>query len=199
MKISALCVSAVTFGLLANNVAQAIEKTAINYDSAINWSSPIYNKFDGSVVHDRHSADGYEIVSSWSRKGIKLNVTKKITQQSVSQSFTPVTSAPLCLDNNPDPKKNICTSSQSNAGISRNYQVSDTSYSKNYPISHFIVFINNRSYRYDQGSVSPQLAQALASAPTNKNIRIKLFVSGQSTVDSEIGANTVKSWRQVFR
>jgi hypothetical protein len=199
MKITTLCISALTFGLLISNTAQAIEKATINYDSAINWSSPIYNKFDGPIVHDRHSADGYEIVSSWSKKGIKLNVTKKITRQSVSQSITLATSPPLCVDNNPDPKKNSCPGFQQSPGIVRSYGVSDTSYLKSYPISHFIVFINNRPYRYDQGSVSPQLAQALANAPTKGSVRIKLFVSGESTVDSEVGVNTVKSWRQVFR
>jgi hypothetical protein len=201
MKIIDLLVSAITFGLLANNAAQAIEKATVEYDSKINWSSPIYDKSDGSIVHDRHSVNGYDIVSSWSKKGIRLNVTKKITELSQSQ---PVTQVPLCIDHNSDPKKNTCpgfpfTNGSNAYTYSRNYQISENTYSKNYPISHFIISINNRSYRYDQGSVSPQLAQALATAATNKNVQIKLFIVGEPEINSEIGTSTVKSWQQIFR
>jgi hypothetical protein len=197
MKINILLITVATFGLLASNAAQVIEKTAIEYNSRINWSSPLYNKSDGFVVYDRHSVNGFDIVSRWSKKGIKLNVTKKIIQQS---SYPPETREPLCVDRNPDRSKNTCPDfSFLHPSNDSSNVITDTSYFKNYPVSYLIISINNRSYRYEKGSVSPQLAQALANTPTDKNVRIKLFVAGEPALDSEVGTSTVKTWRQIFR
>jgi hypothetical protein len=58
--------------------------------------------------------------------------------------------------------------------------------------------INRQRYTYERGAVSPELAAALSQAPDG-NVRIRLEWDNGDTTDMEIGRETVKAWKTVFK
>jgi hypothetical protein len=58
--------------------------------------------------------------------------------------------------------------------------------------------IAGKIYTYTDGPVSPELATALANAPSG-NIAIRLIWDDGKTKDTEIGKETVKAWKTVFQ
>jgi hypothetical protein len=183
MSINIRLLFSIAFGFLLSNThtAQAVEPTIINHNSGVQWSSPIKDDFDGLIVHDKHSFDDNIIVSSWSKQAIRLTFSKEFSERTGSHQVR------SCKKNK---DKQDCTWKE---------EPTYSKYTKNYKVSSFIVSVNNRLHKYEQGEVSPQLAQTLATAPIDKNVRIRIVTTDGFTVDSEIGTGTVKAWQQIFR
>jgi hypothetical protein len=183
MKSNTLFLFPVVFGILLSSacIARAVEPVAINEGSGVNWSSPINDEFDGFVVYDKHSLGDNTIVSSWSKKAIKLTVSREFSKVTGSR------------------QERSCKTSKDTNNCRVEEVPTYTKYTKSYQVSNFTISINSRLYRYDQGAVSRPLAQALANAPTSKNARIRILTTNGFTVDSEIGVGTVKAWQQIFR
>jgi hypothetical protein len=189
MKINTLFLWPVAFGILLSStcVTRAVEPVTIDEKSRVNWSSPINDEFDGLIVYDKHSVDDQTIVSSWSKQAIQLTVSKEFSQLTGYRRVRPSkTSKDTKISKDPD----NCTYEE---------EPIYTKYTQNYRISNITISINGQLYKYYQGAVSRQLAQALANAPTSKNVRIRILTDNGFTVDSEIGVGTVKAWRQIFR
>jgi hypothetical protein len=185
---------AVALSVLAGGTAMAIEPAIVNYNSDTSWSKAVYNKFDGYTVYDRHKISGYDIASSWSKKGIKFTVTKTIGIQRAAQSLPLPTLSHTenCYKDNKGEKQ--CFPAPPPLPPPPQYDY----YEEKYRASDIMISINNRTYRYFNGSVSPELSKALASAPLNKNVAIRLSLP-ESPIESEIGAGTVQAWRQIFK
>ena len=195
MKINTPFLFAVVFGMLLSSmhITQAVEPATINEKSSVNWSSLINDEFDGLIVYDKHFVDDYSIVSSWSKQAIQITVSKelsKLTGYRRVRSSKTSKDTKISRDRDRDRDNDRCTCEE---------EPIYTQYTQNYQVSSFMISINSRSYKYDQGSVPLQLAQALANAPINKNVRIRILTDDGFTVNSEIGAGTVKAWRQIFR
>ncbi len=189
MKINTLFLFPVAFGILLSSTYStwAVEPATIDEKSRVNWSSPINDEFDGLVVYDKHSVDGNTIVSSWSKQAIQLTVSEELSEVT---GYRRVPSSKISKDTKTSKDTDNCTWDE---------EPIYTKYTQNYRVSNFIISLNNRLYKYDQGSVPLQLAQALANAPIDKNVRIRILTDNGFTVDYEIGAGTVKAWRQIFR
>jgi hypothetical protein len=185
---------AAVFILLAGGKAMAVEPAIVNYNSDASWSKAVYNKFDGYTVYDRHKTSGYDIASSWSKKGIKFTVTKTIgIQRAVQDPPLPTFShTENCYKDSKGERQ--CVPAPPSLPPIPQYDYYETKYRA----SDIMISINNRTYRYFNGSVSPELSKALASAPLNKNVAIKLSLP-ESPIESEIGAGTVQAWRQIFK
>ncbi len=172
---------AVAFSLFYGGMAMAVEPTTIDYNSSVSWSKPVSNEFDGSVVHDRHTVDDYKIVSSWSKKSIRFTLSKTFSK---IEGYKAVETCKG--DENGERRCEF-----KNEPIQK-------SYTQKYRASYFLVSINNKLYKYAQGSVSPRLARALATAPANKNVKVRILIA-DSIVESEVGTGTVQAWRKVFK
>jgi hypothetical protein len=180
MKIG-LLLSTVAFSLLYGVRAVAVEPTAIDYNSNVSWSNPVANEFDGAVVHDRHTVDDYRIVSSWSKRSIRFTLSKTFSK---IEGYKAV---------------ETCKNGENNERRCefKNEPV-QKSYIQKYRVSYFLISINNKIYKYAQGAVSPRLAKALANAPKDKNVKIRIAII-DSEIESEIGSGTVQSWRKIFK
>jgi hypothetical protein len=183
MKINTLFLLPIAFGILLSNtyITQAVEPVTIDMSSGVKWSSPVNDEFDGYIVYDNHRVGKDTIVSSWSKKAIKLTVSKEFSKVTGSR------------------QERSCKKGKDTSDCTWQEVPTYTEYTKNYQVSSFTISINNRLYKYDRGAVPLQLAQALANAPIDKNVRIRILTADGFTVNSEIGAGTVKAWRQIFR
>lgn len=150
MKINTPFLFAVVCGMLLSSmhVTQAVEPARINEKSKVNWSSPINDEFDGLIVYDKHFVDDYAIVSSWSKQAIQLTVSKELSKLT---GYRRVRSSSTSKDTkiSKDRDNDRCTCEE---------EPIYTQYTQNYQVSSFMISINSRSYRYDQGSVPRQLA-----------------------------------------
>jgi hypothetical protein len=187
MKILFLLPVAFVILLSSTNIIRAVEPATIDEKSRVNWSSPINDEFDGLIVYDKHSVDDNIIVSSWSKQAIQLTVSKELSKIT---GYRRVRSPKTNKDTKTSRDTDHCTCEE---------EPIYTKYNQNYWVSNFTVSINNQLYKYYQGAVSPELAQALANAPIDKNVRIRILTADGFTVNSEIGAGTVRAWRQIFR
>ena len=176
-----LLLSTVAFSLLPGGIAVAVEPTTIDYNSNVSWSNPVSNEFDGAVVHDRHTIDDYKIVSSWSKKSIRFTLSKNFSK---IEGYKAV---------------ETCKNGENNERRCefKNEPV-QKSYIQRYRVSYFLISINNKIYKYAQGSVPPRLAKALANAPKDKNAKIRIALA-DAEIESEIGAGTVQAWRKIFK
>jgi hypothetical protein len=180
MKIGSLLLAGVV-SLCYGSTAIALEPTTIDYNSRTDWSNPTSNEFDGSVVHDRHEVDGYQIVSSWSKRGIRLTLARTFSK---IEGYKAVET---CKDTEKGEKR--CEFK--NEPIQKQF-------TQKYRAAEMVISINNKLYRYSQGPVSWGLAKALAKAPLDKNAKIRISLA-DSSVESEIGTGTVRAWRKIFK
>ncbi len=183
MKIGSLLFAGVAgaVSLCAGSPAIALEPTTIDYSSRTDWSNPTSNEFDGSVVHDRHEADGYKIVSSWSKRGIRLTLTKTFSR---IEGYKAVES---CKEAEKGERRCEFKNEPVQKQVTEKYRAAEV-----------VISINNKLYKYSQGAVSRGLAKALVKAPPDKNAKIRISLS-DSIVESEIGTGTVKAWRKIFK
>lgn len=156
--------------------ALAVQPAPISANANVNWSKVVNNPFDGKVVYDRNYNSDYIFVSSWSKDGIRATYTQQDTEL-VGYDY--------------------------HYGFGRRFwalpyaePVYQAFYTNSVPDSISLA-INGKVYTYQNGPVSPELAQALASAPL-ENIKVRLSWKDGTTKDTEIGKDTVQAWKTIF-
>lgn len=181
---SLLLTAGLTFGMgtTAQAVAPVVELT-----NDVEWSKVMIDPFDGAVVYDKNFDPGgrFEFISRWSPQSIQATYRNYFTKIVGYQSFW---GAPLLRTRRgfyrtlayPDHEP-----------VYRRFSVEKT------PVA--IKFaINGQVYTYEKGTVSPDLAAALASAP-DQNMTIRLMWEDGGATDVVIGRNTVAAWKTIFR
>ncbi len=181
-----ICLSA---GLVMSltTTAMAVQPAPIEGDADVQWSKVINDPFDGTVVYDKNfspSDHGFVFVTSWSKGAIRATYT--------------------WYDSDIVGYKTVWRS----RWIKKHGKQVEERYAEQEPIYHYTRFddtpkaimfaVNGQIYTYSEGSVPPELATALASAPPG-NMRIRLVWDSGKTQDIEIGKGTVNAWKTVFR
>ncbi|MCW6036650.1 hypothetical protein K4A83_10295 [Spirulina subsalsa FACHB-351] len=188
----------VVMSAIAISPAWAVDPAPITYNTRTDWSTPLYNEFDGFHVNDRHDRIGGlngHFVSQWSRSGIRLTVRNFWV---TGESLVPRTRY----------RRRYFYNRRTGHRYSRYIPYTDYQRVQHWShrdispdVIHFR--INGEAYEYSGGEVPPDLAAALANAPRgNMTIRLEFQDpdSGRrrASYDVEIGAGTVAAWRQVF-
>lgn len=169
--------------------ALAVAPAAVEANDNVAWSKVVENPFDGRIVYDRNYHSGFVFVSSWSRSGIGV-------------TYNRIGSRLIGYD---------AGFGYSGFGFGRHRRglgfgfglFSDADPVYRYYLTESVpdsisLAIAGKVYTYTSGPVSPELANALASAPPG-NIAIRLVWDDGKTKDTEIGKDTVKAWRTVFQ
>ncbi|MBP0020246.1 MAG: hypothetical protein J7647_22160 [Cyanobacteria bacterium SBLK] len=178
--------------------AIAVEPALVNYSDRVSWSEVEYSNFDGLYVNDRHTGIGGDrdyFVSQWSKSGIRLTFRDSFIA-SISTVRRVRYRSRRRYNHRRDKWERI------SFPVVVNERVANWSYYEYSPSAiHFR--INGEGYTYTEGEVSPELANALASAPIeNMVIRLEFAESNQRDLkpmmEVEIGKRTVLAWRQVF-
>jgi hypothetical protein len=172
-------------------------------ESKPQWSKVVEHPTDGPIVYDRNfrksnrldfcmrnCKDEMEVLSSWSKSGIR---------------FTYIYSKP------------VITGYQTNQytrevfdytdGYGNNYYRTEVYYQDDPIYSRdgvtgspkaLLFSINGQTFSYTSGPVPQVLADALAKLPENK-FRLQLVWEDGSTTDADIGKGTVRAWKQIFQ
>ncbi|MDZ8186737.1 MAG: hypothetical protein RMX96_18040 [Nostoc sp. ChiSLP02] len=173
------------------NLAQAssnlpvVKSTGLSPNMNVPWSKPvkIVDPFEGELfgVFDRNYLGGYlytnaskQVISLWTPSSIRLLVIVNSAQE----SYSFYTAGDLYL--RPDYHLRFVTTQK---------------------VDKLFLKIGEQVFQLDGSTgtfaVSPELATALKNAP-DKNLDIRLVLSGGQTVDSKIGKGTVKAWRSIY-
>ncbi|MGV0027747.1 hypothetical protein [Phormidesmis priestleyi] len=170
-----------------------MESAPITEDFKVAWSQVIQDPFDGTVVYDKHFTSELAFVSSWSKQGIRATYTQK---RSILTGYRTTWVTEWVSDYYDCKHKSSCKHRQRLESYPTQVPVYETFYTDLIP--HRILFaIAGKIYTYESGSVSPELALALSTAP-NENMRIRLAWEDGKTTDVEIGKGTVEAWRTIF-
>lgn len=171
------------FILSATSTAFAVQPAPINDNDKVQWSRVVESPFDGQIVYDKNFNDDLVFVSSWAKNGIRATYTRI---ESRLIGYRPVW--------------RTRTVHRKHRKYEERYQEQEPIYQK-YRTDRFIqslqFAINGQVYTYEEGPVPPELAAALASAPS-KNMIIRLVWRDGSTKEMEIGKGTVESWKTIF-
>lgn len=196
MKLHPLTIGLGISVVMASSPVWAIDPAPIDQHAKVAWSQVVDNPFDGKIVYDKHFKNDFALVTSWAPSSIRATYTRYYTEvvgyRTVWRSRRPSE----C--NKRDfykAHRSYCNSSRwdypTEEPIYRQYQTNRT------PDS--IVFaINGQRYTYESGSVAPDLAAALASAPAGA-MTIRLAWQDGTTLDTPIGEGTVAAWKTVFQ
>lgn len=157
--------------------ALAVQPASISANTNVAWSKVVENPFDGKIVYDRNYKDDYVFVSSWSKSGIRVTYTQA---SSVLIGY----------------EYHYEFGRRRYWGVPYTTPIYQESYTDSIPDSISLA-INGKVYTYENGPVSPELAQALTSAPL-ENIKIRLIWKDGRIKDTEIGKGTVQAWKQIF-
>lgn len=168
------------------SASEAVPPLALTPGNRVSWSTVINDPFDGKVVYDRHFDPGgsFTFISRWTPQGIQATYTQYFSEV---VGYRTVWNSRWVRDRN-NKKRRI--SYPENEPVYRRYGRDRSPQSIKFAI-------NNQIYTYESGSVTPELAAALANAPAG-NIRIRLVWEDGSSTDMEIGKGTVEAWRSVF-
>lgn len=169
--------------------ALAVQPATVDAGDNVAWSKVVENPFDGKVVYDRNYKAGFVFVSSWSKSGIGVTYNRlgsRLIGYDAGFGYSGFglghhrrgLGFGLGLFSGADP-------------IYRYYMTESV------PDSISLA-IKSKIYTYTGGTVSPELATALANAPPGK-IMIRLVWNDGKTKDTEIGKDTVKAWKTVFQ
>lgn len=179
-------------GFFVSTVSPGLAMSPAPIDASDNvaWSKVVENPFDGRIVYDRNYKAGFVFVSSWSKNGIGITYNQIGSRlvgyeagfghyrRGFGFGFGHHRSFDLGLFSDADPV----------------YQ----SYITESVPDSISLAIAGKIYTYTGGSVSSELATALANAPLGK-IMIRLVWNDGKTKDTEIGKDTVKAWKTVFQ
>ncbi|XHX76930.1 MAG: hypothetical protein RBJ76_21190 [Stenomitos frigidus ULC029] len=169
--------------------ALAVAPAAVDAGDNVAWSKVVENPFDGKIVYDRNYKSGFVFVSSWSKNGIGVTYNRigsRLIGYSTGVGYSGFgfghyrrgLGLGLGLFSGADPVYNYYLTESVPDSIS--------------------LAIGGKIYNYTDGPVSPELAAALANAPSG-NIAIRLLWNDGRTKDTEIGKDTVKAWKTVFQ
>lgn len=188
-------------GLLAGSTAPAwaVPPVTVSPNSSTEWSRVMQDPFDGPIVYDRNydTRGSFAFVSSWSRQGIRATYTDCRTDIiGYSSPWRRPWGVGLGFGR----------------GFGRGYgrhwggwggslfPDSEPVYRRlcDQQSPRTIRFaINGQQYTYENGVVSPELAAALKSAPS-QNLTVRLVWGNGATTDVAIGKNTVEAWKTIF-
>lgn len=180
------------------STAFAVESAPITENSKVAWSQVVQDPFDGIVVYDKHFTYELSFVSSWSKQGIRTTYTQK---RSILTGYRTTWVTEWVSDyydckHKKEREKDDCKHKQRLEHYPTQVPVYETFYTDLIP-RRILFAIAGKIYTYESGSVSPELALALSTAPT-ENMRIRLEWQDGKTTDAEIGKGTVKAWRTIF-
>ena len=187
------------FGLVLSlsvtSTASAVQSAPITENFKIAWSQVVEDPFDGTVVYDKHSANEFTFVSSWSKQGIRATYTQKRSILTGYRTTWATRWAPdyACKHEG----NNDCKHKQKLESYSTQEPVYKAIYSDRIP-RKILFAIAGKIHTYESGLVSPELASALSTAP-DQNMRVRLEWQDDGTTDMEIGKGTVKAWKTVFK
>lgn len=175
-------------GCLASSVspALAVPPASVSANDNVAWSKVVENPFDGKIIYDRNYKADFVLVSSWSKKGIGVTYTQ-VRAAIVGGGYSPRYHRRGF---------GLFGGFRGFGAFFHDEPVYQRFLSENVPDS-VSLSINGKVYTYQQGTVSPELAAALASAPPEK-VKIRLVWQDGRTKDTEIGKDTVRAWKTVF-
>lgn len=164
----------------------AVAPVTISQSTKVEWSRVIDDPFDGKVVYDKNFDPGgtFEFISRWSSQGI---------QATYKEYFSEIAGYRTMWRNDwvGTGKKRRQVRYADQEPIYRRYNTNRTPKAIKFAI-------NGQVLTYEQGTVSPELAAALASAPPG-NMTIRLMWDDGGSTDMAIGRGTVEAWKTVFR
>ena len=171
--------------LSLETTAAAVTPLDLSRLSNIEWSTVMTDPFDGRVVYDRNFDPGgdFEFVSRWSPQGIQATYR---TVQSELVGYRTFWSARSIWQQG----RRRYLSFPEQEPIYRRYAEERTPAAIKFAV-------NGTVLTYEQGSVSPELAIALATAPPG-NMTIRLVWTDGSFTDMAIGRGTVAAWKTIF-
>jgi hypothetical protein len=182
------CSLGFVFGLALTSIPQAwaVQPASIDQHADVPWSKLIDNPFDGKLVHDKNYTDDFALVTTWTRQGIRATYTRYWKELEGYRSVW---------------KTRKVYSETAKKYIDREYREQEPVYrqlSEDLAPRELMFAIGGQVYRYEDGPVPPELAKALATAPSG-NMTIRVVFSNGRTMETEIGGDTVESWKTLFR
>lgn len=166
------------------NNGLAVAPAPITPDADVQWSQIVRDRFDGAVVYDKNFDGGsFTFISSWAPQGIRATYTQY--HADVVGYRTVWKSKWVKHRGN---RQEVRYPEQE--PIYRRYSTTKTPRAIKFAI-------NDQTFTYTDGPVSPELAAALRSAP-NENMIIRLIWTDESTTDMPIGRGTVATWKTLF-
>ena len=168
----------------ASSDLPVVKSAGLSPDMDVPWSKPvrIIDPFEGELVgvFDRNSLGGYlyredskQVISLWTPSSIRVLVTVNL-DQARSSFYTAGRVYPR-----PDYRRFVTTNK----------------------VDKLLLKVREKVFQLDGSTgtfaVSQELATALKNAP-DENLDIRLVLEGGQTVDSEIGKETVKAWRNIY-
>ncbi|MEH2248521.1 hypothetical protein [Nostoc sp.] len=168
----------------ASSDLPVVKSAGLSPDMDVPWSKPvrIVDPFEGQFlgVFDRNSLGGYlyredskQVISLWTPSSIRVLVTVNLDQAS-SSFYTAGRVYPRG-----DYHRFVTTKK----------------------VDKLLLKVREKIFQLNGSTgtfaVSQELATALKNAP-DENLDIRLVLEGGQTVDSEIGKETVKSWRKIY-
>ncbi|MBW4541780.1 MAG: hypothetical protein KME43_21930 [Myxacorys chilensis ATA2-1-KO14] len=179
------------------STAFAVQSAPITENSKVKWSQVIEDPFDGTVVYDKHFAGDFTFVSSWSKQGIRTTYTQKKSILSGYETAWVDRWVPdYDCKRKKERKDDDCKHKQRLESYPTQKPVYEAFYIDHIP-RKILFAIAGKIYTYESGSVVPELASALSTAP-NENMRIRLEWQNGRTTDMPIGQGTVRAWRTIF-
>lgn len=156
-----------------------VESAGLKSDLNVPWSElvRVNDPFEGNFLavfdrNDLQDARSRKVISLWSRDSIRLLLSANQQVCSDSSSYFFYNWGRTCLN------------STTALPIRQLYV----------KVGDFIVQLTGENDRFP---VNQELATALKNAP-DRNADIRLVLEGGETVDSEIGKETVKVWREIY-
>ncbi len=160
-----------------------IPPSPVHQDSPVPWSKVVEDPFDGKIVYDKDFGEGYAIVSSWSKQGVRLSY--------------------FWTERQLDYYRRV----QRTRKVKRDNQWQEEVYWDQEPVYKYIrkrkspekilFAIGGKIYEYEGGVVSDELARALISLPDQK-LLVRLVWADGSTTDFYIGSATVRAWKSIY-
>jgi hypothetical protein len=177
--------------LASTPAAIAVQPPTVRQHDDVSWSRPNNNSFDGAIVYDKNYTPGSEnaFVSSWSRQMIRARY--ELYEVEVLGYQTVMQPQPTTIHNSDGRTLTVQTSCPVQQPITRLRDVSKVPASIQFSIG-------GQLYTYVDGAVSDELAAALANAPSETNLTIRLVWQDGSTTDMTIGKRTIAAWKTIF-
>jgi hypothetical protein len=190
------CSLGFVFGLTLTSIPQAwaVQPTSVDQHADVPWSRLIDNPFDGKLVHDKNYTNEFAFVSTWSKQGIRATYTRYWQEL---EGYKPVWKPSRLFSE----REGKITDRGYRRGTDRGHIEQEPVYrqrSEDIALKEIMFAIGGQVYRYEDGFVSPELAKALATAPSG-SMTIRVVLKSGRTVETEIGGDTVESWKTLFR